>query len=113
MMMVSTMNGRRLGGMFLVAPNGNTHDGLFDVCMAGKIGQLGILGLVPKFLKGTQETHPEVTIVRTNAIRIRAIEGAIPAHADGETVCQAGRELSIELAPSPLRVVTGANGSCG
>jgi len=111
-LMVSTMNGRRLGGMFMVAPDGNTGDGMFDVCMEGKISQLGILGVVPKFIKGTQEQHPEVMIVRTNKIHIRAVEGTIPAHADGETVCTAGHELSIELLPGSLEVVTRANGKC-
>jgi YegS/Rv2252/BmrU family lipid kinase len=111
-LMVSTMNGRRLGGMFMVAPDGKTSDGMFDVCMAGKISQLGILGLVPKFIKGTQAEHPEVTIVRTNKIRIRAVEGTIPAHADGETICTAGHELSIELLPSALEVITRPNGKC-
>ena len=111
-LMISTMNGRRLGGMFMVTPDGSTNDGMFDVCMAGKIGQLAILGVVPKFIKGTQAEHPEVTIVRTNSIHIRAVSGSIPAHADGETVCTAGKELSIELLPATLSVVTRANGNC-
>lgn len=111
-LMISTMNGRRLGGIFMVAPDSQIGDGLFDVCMAGKISQLGILGVVPKFIKGTQAEHPEVTIVRAKKITIRAIDGTIPAHADGETICTAGQELSIELLPSVLEVVTRANETC-
>ena len=110
-LMVSTMNGRRLGGMFMVTPDGDTGDGMFDVCMAGEISQIGILGVVPKFIKGTQAAHPEVSIVRTSKIHIRAVEGAIPAHADGETVCTAGTELLIELLPGSLEVVTQSTGS--
>lgn len=110
-LMISTMNGRRLGGMFMVTPEGNTSDGMFDVCLAGQISQAGILGVVPKFIQGTQESHPEVTIVRTSKIHIRAVEGSIPAHADGETVCTAGNELLIELLPGSLEVVTRPNGS--
>jgi diacylglycerol kinase (ATP) len=109
-LMISTMNGRRLGGIFMIAPDGSTSDGLFDVCMAGDIGQLAILGLVLKFIKGTQAGHPQVSIVRTNRIHIRALEGAIPAHADGETVCTAGSELLIELVPAALQVVTSPDG---
>jgi diacylglycerol kinase family enzyme len=111
-LMISAMNGRRLGGMFMVTPDGNTRDGLFDVCIAGKISQLGILGVVPKFLKGTQTEHAEVRIVRTDKIHIRAVQGTIPAHADGETVCTAGHELWIELLPGTLEVITRANGKC-
>ncbi|MGE5223154.1 MAG: diacylglycerol/lipid kinase family protein [Omnitrophica WOR_2 bacterium] len=109
-LMVSAMNGRRLGGLFMVTPDGKTSDGMFDVCMTGKISQLGILGVVPKFIKGTQAQHPEVKIERTHKIHIRAVEGTIPAHADGETICTAGHELSIELLPSALEVVTRDNG---
>jgi YegS/Rv2252/BmrU family lipid kinase len=111
-LMVSTMNGRRLGGMFMVAPDGNTRDGLFDVCLAGEVSQIGILGLVPKFIKGTQAEHPEVSIVHTDRLHVRAVEGAIPAHADGETICTAGRELSIDLLPSALEVVIRPDGKC-
>jgi diacylglycerol kinase (ATP) len=111
-LMVSTMNGQRLGGMFMVAPDGNTTDGVFDVCMAGKISQLGILGVVPMFIKGTQAEHPEVMIMRTKKLHIRAVQGTIPAHADGETVCTAGHELSIELLPSMLEVVTRLKRKC-
>jgi diacylglycerol kinase family enzyme len=96
--------------MFMVAPDGNPNDGLFDVCMAGKISQVGILGVVPRFIQGTQAGHPEVNIVRANRIYIRAVEGSIPAHADGETICTAGRELTIELLPAVLEVVAQANG---
>jgi diacylglycerol kinase (ATP) len=111
-LMVSTMNGRRLGGMFMVAPDGNNRDGMFDVCMAGKISQLGILGVVPKFINGTQADHPEVTIMRTSKLHIRAVTGTIPAHADGETVCTVGNELSIELLPAILEVVTRSKEIC-
>jgi diacylglycerol kinase (ATP) len=111
-LMISTMNGRRLGGIFMVAPDAKSSDGLFDICMAGSISQVGILGVVPKFIKGTQAEHPEVIIVRTDKINIRAVAGSIPAHADGETICIAGDELSIEILPSTLEVVTRANGKC-
>jgi hypothetical protein len=39
-------------------------------------------------------------------IFIRAIEGTIPAHADGETICVAGHNLSIEMYPNALEVIS-------
>jgi diacylglycerol kinase (ATP) len=111
-LMISAMIGRRLGGMFLVAPQGKNSDGVFDICFAGHVSQLGILGVVPMFIQGTQEQHPECEIVRAKKLRIRAVEGSIPAHADGEVLCTAGHELSIEIVPSALQVVTQMNGSC-
>lgn len=109
-LMISTMNGRRLGGMFMVAPDADTSDGLFDICMAGKVSQLGILGLVPKFINGSQAGHSEVRFVRARKVHVRAVTGSIPAHADGETICTAGQELTIELLPAALEVVTQKNG---
>ena len=111
-LMISTMNGQRLGGMFMVAPDGRPADGMFDICLAGKVGQVQILGIVPKFIKGTQAQHPEVSIVRARKLHVRAVKGSIPAHADGETVCSAGSELSVELLPAALEVVSHANGKC-
>lgn len=112
-LMISTMNGRRLGGMFMVAPNGSNSDGLFDVCLAGQVSQLGIVAMVPRFLKGTQAQHPAVEIARARRLHVRAVEGSIPAHADGETICTAAEELTIELLPGALEVVSQAEAPGG
>ena len=34
-----------------------------------------------------------------------AVEGVLPAHADGETLCTDGQRLELELLPSQLEVV--------
>lgn len=109
-LMVSIMNGRRMGGSFYMAPDGNPSDEIFDLCLAGQVSQLGILPLAIKFFSGSQGAHPAVRMVRSRTIRVRAIEGSIPAHADGETICYAGHELTIELVPGMLEVITSPNG---
>lgn len=111
-LMITTMIGRRLGGLFLVAPRGKNADGMFDVCLAGQVSQLGILGVVPLFIRGTQERHPQVKMVQAKTLHVRAVQGSIPAHADGEMICTAGRELSIELQPAALAVMTRGSGGC-
>ena len=35
-LMVSVMNGRRMGGGFMMAPQAQPDDGLFDLCIASK-----------------------------------------------------------------------------
>lgn len=104
-LLVSVMNGRRMGGSFLMAPDGHPGDGSFDLCLAGQVSQIRILPLALTFLNGKQAEHPEVEMRRTRQIRIRAVSGTIPAHADGETLCTAGQSLAVEMCPGALEVI--------
>jgi diacylglycerol kinase (ATP) len=109
-LLVSIMNGRRMGGAFLMAPESDNSDGTFDLCLAGSVHQIMILPVALKFMSGTQAEHAAVQMTRARKISILAIEGTIPAHADGETLCTAGRELSIELHAGALEVISRMNG---
>lgn len=104
-LLVSVMNGRRMGGAFHMAPDSIPSDGVFDLCMGGQVPQWKILPLAARFLNGSQKSHPAVTMTQARKVTIRAIEGTIPAHADGETICEAGVGLVIELIPGALEVV--------
>lgn len=105
-LMVSIMNGKRMGGTFHMAPKSNPGDGFFDLCLASQVPQMKILPLATKFISGTQEGHPAIRMLHSKTIKVRAITGSIPAHADGETICYAGAELSIELVPQALTVIS-------
>jgi diacylglycerol kinase (ATP) len=105
-LMVSVMNGRRMGGAFMMAPQAHTDDGSFDLCLAGQVSQVRILPLALKFLSGSQYEHSAVSAARAQKISIRAIQGTIPAHADGETLCTEGLLLLIEIIPGALEVVS-------
>jgi len=105
-LMVSVMNGSRMGGSFRMAPDSNPSDGSFDLCLANYVPQIKILPLAAKFLNGTQKGHPAITMVHGKKVTIRAVEGTIPAHADGETICTAGTSLRIELVPNAIEVMT-------
>lgn len=106
-LMVSVMNGRRMGGGFMMAPDSRTDDGLFDVCIAGQATRRHILALMPRFMQGTQGSDPIVRYERTPRLRVTALEGTLPAHADGETLCVDGCELTLELIPDALEVIGG------
>jgi YegS/Rv2252/BmrU family lipid kinase len=105
-LMVSIMNGQRLGGGFYMAPSGDNRDGHFDLCIASNVSRSRIFQLVPYFLKGNQASQPEITTGRTKKITVRAIEGTLPAHCDGETLCQNGRELRAEIIPAAIEIIT-------
>ena len=105
-LMVSIMNGQRMGGGFFMAPDGLPHDGVFDLCIAGAVGKLRILQLLPTFMNGTQASQPEITTARARKVTITALNGTLPAHSDGETLCKEGQSLSIELIPRALEFIT-------
>lgn len=104
-LMVSIMNGRRMGGGFMMAPDGKNDDGLFDLCIAGQVSRAGIFKLIPEFMKGTQAAHPAVKTARTTRVKVTALNGSLPAHADGETLCLAGQVLEMEILPHILPIV--------
>ena len=108
-LMVSIMNGRRMGGGFYMAPLGDPSDGHFDLCIVSNPSRPRIFGLVPHFLNGTQASQPEVATGRTHKINVRAAKGSLPAHCDGETLCEEGQELSMEIIPSALEIITAEN----
>lgn len=105
-LMVSIMNGRRMGGSFMMAPSGDPADGTFDLCLAGAVSQIKILPLAATFISGKQENHPAVRLMRADRISITAMAGSIPAHADGETLCTKGMQLSVEIIPAALDLLT-------
>lgn len=104
-LMVSIMNGRRMGGSFMMAPKSRNNDGKFDLCLAGDIAQSRILAVATKFMSGTQEKDKAVSMAHASSVTITSITGKIPAHADGETICTAGDCLKIEIIPAALQVI--------
>lgn len=104
-LMISIMNGRRLGGGFMMAPQGRPDDGLLDLCIARQVSHARIFALVPHFMRGTQATQKPIMTGRASRIIVSAVEGVLPAHADGETLCAAGKRLEIELLPRQIEVI--------
>jgi diacylglycerol kinase (ATP) len=105
--MVSLMNGRRMGGGFMMAPESRQDDGLLDLCIVRHINQLQVLGLIPHFLKGTQAKHFAVQFKQGQNVTVKALDGTLPVHADGETICTQGNEVAIKLLPRQIELVTG------
>lgn len=110
-LMVSVMNGRRMGGGFMMAPESRPDDGVFDLCIAGQATRRHILALLPRFMQGTQAADPVVRFARAPRLVVTALEGTLPAHADGETLCVDGQQLTLELLPGGLEVICGATGT--
>jgi YegS/Rv2252/BmrU family lipid kinase len=104
-LMVSVMNGKRMGGGFQMAPNAHVNDSLFDVCVASQVSKARIFALIPLFMKGTQASHPAIRTFQTRYLKVEALEGTLPAHADGETLCVEGKKLTMEILPRKINVL--------
>jgi diacylglycerol kinase (ATP) len=109
-LMISVMNGRRMGGGFMMAPEGQPDDGLFDLCIAGEVSRTRIFGLIPHFLRGTQASQETIRTGRARHVVVTALGGALPAHADGETLCTDGQRLEFELLARQIEVISAAPG---
>jgi YegS/Rv2252/BmrU family lipid kinase len=105
-LMVTTMNGIRLGGGFMIAPKGSPDDGRFDVCIAKQVSRPQMFLLIQRFLAGTQEDHKAIEIMQSTRVVVTAVDSVLPAHGDGETISIEGKELSMELLPGQLELIT-------
>jgi YegS/Rv2252/BmrU family lipid kinase len=104
-LLVSVMNGRRMGGSFVFAPDSKADDGLLNLCIVRQVTRLQVLGLMPKVMSGTQSEHEAVSMPSGKNINIEAISGTLPVHADGETICEAGKKLEVTILKQQIKLV--------
>jgi diacylglycerol kinase (ATP) len=104
-LMFLTMNGRRMGNGFQMAPDSLMDDGLFDLVLAKQVSRMRIFSLIPHFMKGTQASQPEISSWRASRVTITAVEGSLPAQSDGEIICVDGSKLEIEMFPKQIEVI--------
>ena len=109
-LMVSVMNGRRMGGGVMMAPDSSPSDGLFDVCLVEHVSRARVFPLIVRFMQGTQGTHSAVSTERTKRVVVTAETGVLPAHADGETLSMDAVRLEMEILPRQLAVVSAVEG---
>jgi diacylglycerol kinase (ATP) len=107
MLQISVMNGRRMGGAFFMAPEAAIDDGLFDLCIAGEPKRGVMLGLIVKFLKGSQEGDPHIVFSRSKKVIVTSTDKKLVVHADGETICTEGAQIELEIIPHAVEVIYG------
>jgi YegS/Rv2252/BmrU family lipid kinase len=104
---VSIMNGRRMGGTFIMGPNAIINDGAFDICIVEQqSGRAQLLGVILKYPAGKQGTCNGVIMGRGKQFHLKALEGSMAVHCDGETVCYDGTDLHISTLPAAIKLVT-------
>jgi diacylglycerol kinase (ATP) len=104
-LMISMMNGRRLGGGFFMTPSSKPDDGLIDLCIAEQMSSLQVVRLIPHFMKGTHVTQKGIKMGRAASVRITALDGPLPAHTDGEIISTDGWGIAVEMLPGQIEVI--------
>ncbi|NTW09623.1 MAG: diacylglycerol kinase family lipid kinase [Anaerolineaceae bacterium] len=104
-LLVSIMNGKRIGGGFWTAPDSEPDDGIFDLCIAREVSRARMFTLIPHFLKGTQATQPEVQMKRSTTVWIKSLRGSMPVQTDGEIIAENCAELKVEILHKKLKVI--------
>jgi YegS/Rv2252/BmrU family lipid kinase len=104
-LLISIMNGRRLGGGFIMAPNSLPDDGLFDLCIAEQMSSFEVIKMIPHFTRGDQATQPTIKTGQAARISITAQDGPLPAQTDGEIICVDGSRLDVEVLPRQLEII--------
>lgn len=84
-MIAVVANGAQFGGGMRVAPEAETDDGLFDVCLIDHVGLIKLLFLLPMFTKGKHLKKKPVTYFKTDSIRFET-DAEYPIQLDGEIV---------------------------
>lgn len=104
-LIVSVMNGKRMGSSFKMAPNSKPDDGLFSLMIIDQVSRPAMLKLMAKIMAGTQEGQPCVKMPLSSTLEITALTGSLPVHADGETICEKGSNLSIRIFPKQIDLI--------
>lgn len=104
--LVSIVNGRRMGGSFYMGPNAVLDDGLLDICyVRHQEKRSKLLNIFSHYKKGTQSECEGVNMSTAVKFHLKAVEGGMAAHCDGETVCYEGTELEMKCVPAALRLI--------
>lgn len=104
MTLVTVGNGGRHGGGFWICPDAKIDDGVLDVCTCDGLGTFGILGFLPRVMRGTHTGAACVHMHRARRVRVTSPD-PLPVHADGEIIADDAHELEIEIHPGRLRVL--------
>lgn len=103
--LISVMNGRRMGGSFYMAPDGDPCDGRLNWCHTKQEARLKLLSAMSAYTKGSQASRDDTETGHASTITIKAVKGTLAVHADGETICTEGKELEVSIKPGALRLI--------
>lgn len=103
-LMAVACNGPREGGSFKVDPQARMDDGFLNLVLVDAMPRLAMLGMVPRFLKGSHVGDPRVAFRRVRKVQIESPDDLM-FHVDGEIIAGGVHRVEVEVVPSCLRVI--------
>ena len=100
-------NGHSIGGGIFLTPEAALDDGALDLCLARPLSLRRIARVLPLAMKAKHMGEPEVSMSRAQRISIRATQGVLPVHADGEVLASAATVVDAEVIPGAIRALWG------
>jgi diacylglycerol kinase (ATP) len=77
---------------------------LLDLCVAGQVSRLKMIRFVPRFMRGSHTTDPDITMGQGRRVTIVS-ESPWAAHVDGEIYGVGATRYEVELLPQRLRLI--------
>ena len=105
MMMLEILIGTSAGGGFRLTPDALPDDGLFDVCVIREVSVAQFLRYVPRVIRGTHATLPQVSIFQTADLRVTSMDRPLEMHLDGELRLPQESSVHIRIIPRALPVL--------
>jgi len=103
--LISFMNGKRLGGAFYMAPDGDMTDGVLNLNSTRQVTRRVMIGALFDYLKGTQKGREDTITLTGSRFRVKALKGSLVIHADGETLSTEAQEVDVHCIPGALELL--------
>lgn len=100
----SVFNTPSYGSGMQAVPSARVADGRLDLLVAGEFGRLGVLGMLPKLMRGGHIGHPKIATHRAQTLAFDG-DAPLPMAADGEPLAPV-REFEVRVRASSISVVS-------
>jgi len=105
-LLVEIMNGRSVGGGYLLTPEAEVDDGLLDICLIHQLSWLEFFLHVPKSFKGKHTRLKQVVMGKTAQVVVES-ETPISVQVDGELWPRAERRFEVSVVPGAVEAIVG------
>lgn len=105
-LLVDIMNGRCVGGGYLLAPQAEIDDGWLDICLIHKLSLLEFFRHVPKSFKGKHTHLKQIVMGRTQKVIVES-DQPMAAQVDGELWPTREKRYEVSILPKAVEAIVG------